>query len=65
MLAMLPLLACVVVVTVVKFAELKILVVVVDLDVSVISGHEPVKKYRVKLIAILYKIKFMQKQLKS
>jgi hypothetical protein len=61
---MLPLFASVVVVTVVKFAELKILVVVVDVDVSVI-GHEPVKKYRVKLIAILYKIKFMQKNLKS
>ena len=40
------------VVSVVKFAELKLLVVVVDVDVSVI-GHEPVKKYRVKLIAIL------------
>ena len=61
---MLPLFASVVVVSVAKFAELKILVVVVDVDVS-IKGHEPVKKYRVKLIAILYKIKFMQKHLKS
>jgi hypothetical protein len=61
---MLTLFASLVVVSVIKFVELKIFVVVVDVDVSVI-GHEPVKKYRVKLIAILYKIKFMQKQLKS
>ena len=61
---MLPLFLSVVVVTVVKFAVLKILVFVVDVDVSII-GQEPVKKYRVKLIAILYKIKFMQKHLIS
>ncbi len=50
-----PLFARVVVVSVVKFAELKILVVVVDVDNLV---NEPVKKYRVKLIAILHKIIF-------
>jgi hypothetical protein len=53
-----------VLVSVVKFAELKILVIVVDVDVLIV-GHEPVKKYRAKLIEILFKIKFMQKQLKS
>jgi hypothetical protein len=38
-----------VLVSVVKFAELKILVIVVDVDVLIV-GHEPVKKYRAKLI---------------
>ena len=45
--------AWVVFVSVAKFAELKILVVVVNVDDLVVN--EPVKKYRVKLIAILQK----------